>query len=131
MTAMTNAPIIKVDDNHLMMKRADGSQAEPYRVSACAGVVLDATGYTFDIPLDLRGRPLNSIQVVQNKTHQFTLTWQPDKTRYELSAATLRPSPGSDPFEGFKAGDKIVVGIGVLEQPRKFGVVWVGIIEVQ
>lgn len=130
-TDMTNAPVIKVDSAHLMMQRADGSQADFYHAPACSSIVLDATGYTFDIPVELRGVPLNSIQVVQDKTHQFSLMWEPKKTSYELSAATLHPLRGSQSFEGFKTGDKLVVAIGVFEQPKKFSVVWVGMIQIQ
>lgn len=127
----TALQVIKVDNQHLQMEGASTSKAKVYRISACTKVVLDATGYSFDIPADLRTQPLNSIQIVQDKTHQFELAWEPKKTRYELSAATLRPRRGSKPFDGFKARDQVIVGIGVLTPPKRLNVVWVGIVRVQ
>ena len=127
----TAMQVIKVDNQHLQLEGARTSKTEFYRISASTNVVLDATGYRFDIPADLRNQPLNSIQVVQDKTHQFESAWEPKKTRYELSAATLRPRQGSKPFDGFKARDQVIVGIGVLTPPKKLNVVWVGIVEVQ
>jgi len=94
-------------------------------------MILDAEGYTFDIPPAIRDKPLNSIQVVQSKTNQFELAWQPGTTRYELSKTTLRPRPGSKPFRGFRAGDKMIVAIGVDYEARKFAPVWTSIVEVE
>ena len=130
LAADTNAPVVKVDDKHQMMNYPTGTTPEIYRVRAASSMVFDATGYTFDIPPAIRDKPLNSIQVVQSKTNQFELTWQPGTTRYELSKATLRPLRGSRPFEGFRAGDKMIVSIGVVYEPRKFAPVWMAIVEV-
>ena len=127
----TALQVIKVDNQHLQMEGASISKAEVYRISACTKVVLDATGYRFDVPADLRNQPVNTIQVVQDKTHQFDVAWEPRKTRCELSAATLRPRRGSKPFDGFKARDQVIVGIGVLTPPKQLNVVWVGIVQVQ
>jgi hypothetical protein len=129
---MTNAPVLKVDDAHWMSQPLPGQKpADPYSISPTASVILDATGYPFDPAKELSGKPLNSIQVIQNTTHQFEIAWETNKTRYELSSATLRAKPGSQPFTGFAAGDKVVVAIGVLEPPTKFFPVWFSIIEVK
>ena len=76
-------------------------------------------------------KPLNSIQIIQDKTHVFNLTWEVSKTSYELSKETLKLVPGSQPFEGFKSGDKITLGIGFVYEQKNFAPVWAGIIEVQ
>ena len=114
-----------------MMNYPAGTTPEVYRVRPASSVVLDAAGYTFDIPPAIRDKPLNSVQVVQSKTNQFELTWQPGTTRYELSKATLRPLPGSRPFEGFRSGDRMIVAIGVVYEARKFAPVWTSIVEVE
>ena len=114
-----------------MMNYPAGTKPDVYRVGATSSLVLDATGYTFNVPPELRDKPLNSVQVVQSKTHQFALTWQPGKTRYELSNVTLKPVPGSQPFSGFHAGDRVVVAIGVADAPRKFAPVWTSIVEIE
>jgi hypothetical protein len=129
--ADTNAPVVKVDEKHQMNYYRAGTKAETYHIHASPSIVLDATGYSFDIPLEVREKGLNSVQLVQSKTNQFELRWQPGKTRYELSKATLQPLPGSKPFEGFKAGDKMMVAIGVVYAPRKFAPVWISTVEVE
>jgi hypothetical protein len=129
--ADVNAPVVKVDDKHQMMNYPAGTKPETYRVRASSSMVLDATDYTFDVPPEIRNKPLNSIQLVQSKTNQYELTWQPGTTRYELSKATLRPLRGSRPFEAFKAGDKMIVAIGVVYETQKFAPVWTSIIEVE
>jgi hypothetical protein len=127
----TNAPVIQIDEMHRMNNRPAGVRGEIYHIPASAAVVIDATGYKFDVLVGFEGKPLNSVQIVQDKTHQFTLTWEAGKTRYELSKDTLKPVSGSHPFEGFKVGDEIVLGIGIIYEARQFAVVWVGIIEVR
>jgi len=129
--ADTNVPVVKVDDKHQMMNYPQGTKPDIYRVRASASLVLDASGYTFDIPLELRGKPINSVQVVQSRTRMFELTWMPGQSKYELSKETLRPLPGSKPFEGFKIGDRLSVAIGVVYEPRKFAPVWISIVEVE
>jgi hypothetical protein len=124
-------PVVKVDNKHQMMNYPAGTNPETYRVPSASSMILDATGYTFDIPPALRKEALNAIQVVQSRTHQFELAWQPGTTRYELSKATLRPLPGSRPFEGFKGGDELAVAIGVVLAPRKFAPVWTSIVKVE
>jgi hypothetical protein len=129
---MTNAPVLKIDDAHWMSQPQPGQKpADPYTIAPSASIILDATGYRFDPAKELSDKPLNSMQIIQSKTHQFEITWETNKTRYELSRATLRPKPGSQPFTGFAAGDKIVIAIGVLEPPTKFFPVWFSIIEVK
>src|SRR5437870_5362128 len=103
---MTNTPVLKVDDAHWMSQPLPGQKrADPYSISPSASVILDATGYRFDPAKELSGKPLNFIQAIQNETHQFEITWETNKTRYELSSATLLAKPGSQPFTGFAAGD--------------------------
>jgi hypothetical protein len=127
-----NSPVLKIDDAHWMNQPKVGEMPrDPYRIAPCSRVILDATDYVFDHACELRDKPINSIQIVQNKTLQFELDWKKDKTRYELSKETLRPLRGSQSFEGFNFGDKCLVSIGVLEPPRKFNAVWISLIEVQ
>jgi hypothetical protein len=129
--ADTNAPILKVDSKHQMMNYPSGTKPESYRVRVSSNIILDATGYTFDVPLEIRDKPLNSVQVVQSKFQKYELVWQLGRTRYELSKATLKPLPGSEPFAGFKAGDHMIVAIGVTYPPKSFAPVWVGIVDVK
>src|SRR6266404_2943183 len=126
--ADTNPPVVKVDDKHQMMNYGVDRKPEIYRVRPSASMVLEAAGYTFDVPPAIRDKPLNSVQVIQSKTHKFELKWQPGTTRYELSKTTLRPLPGSKAFEEFKAGDRIVIAIGVSSRTSEFAPVWASIV---
>jgi uncharacterized protein YtpQ (UPF0354 family) len=126
-----NAPILKIDSAHQMMNYPTGTTPELYHFAACSTVILDATDYSFDIPPEIRNRPLNLIHVVLDKTRQYQLEWQPGKMRYELSKSTLQPLKGSEPFEGFKTGDKIALAIGVVFAPGHFAPVWTSLANVE
>jgi uncharacterized protein YtpQ (UPF0354 family) len=126
-----NDPVVKVDGKHQMMNYPAGSKPESYCVAACSRMILDAGDYEFDIPLEIRDKPLNSIQVLLSKTRKYELAWRPDKTRYVLSKATLQPLLGAEPFDGFKAGDKMMIAIGVVFAPRQFAPVWTSIVDVE
>jgi hypothetical protein len=89
--AMTNAPTIKIDEEHRMNNRPESVKSAIYFIHSAPGIVIDATGYKFDVLVGLEGKPLNSIQIIQDKTHQFVLGWETGKTRYELSKETLHP----------------------------------------
>ena len=129
--ADTNAPVVRVDDKHNLLKMSTNMISETYRVRASSSMVLDATGYAYDLPPQIRGMPL-CILMGQNKSNEFVCAWQSGKTRYELSKATLRPSPGSKPFEGFKGGDFIMIGICVADKTRKdIPPVWFSYIDVE
>jgi len=129
--ADTNLPVIKVDDKHQMNYYQPGTKPDIYEIHPAPNLVLDATGYTFDIPKEVREMPLNSIQLIQSKTNIFEVPWKTATTRYDLSKETLRPLRGSKPFEGFKTGDKMVIAIGIVYEAKKFAVVWTSIIEVK
>jgi hypothetical protein len=129
--ADTNAPVVKVDDKHQMNYYRAGTKPDAYEIRAAPSIVLDATGYTFDIPTEVRDKPLNSIQLVQSKTNQFELAWRNGITQYDLSKNTLRPLPGSKPFDGFKTGERMIIAIGIVYEPGKFAVVWTSIVEVK
>jgi len=128
--ADTNAPIIKVDEKHQGMNYPTDKTVEVYRVPLASSMVLDAAGYTFKIPPPLQNQPLHSVQVTLSAKEQFELTWKPGTTRYELSKDTLRPLPGSGPFQGFRAGGKVYVAV-VVKKDNRFTPVWTTVIQVE
>jgi hypothetical protein len=131
---VTNAPVLKVDYAHWMSKDGAGSKSYPYRIAACASVILDATDYTFVPPERLKGKPLNLIRVHYGDFmdgNVFDLMLQPDKKRYELSTATLRRYDDARPFSGFKKDFDYIIEIGILEPNGTFNEEWITTIEVR
>lgn len=126
-----DAPVIKLDDAHKMMNQAKDAKPNSYAIPASNGFILDAEGYKFDIPVELKETPLNSIQLIQSKTEQYELAWNPGTTRYHLDQTTLKPHPGSLPFTGFKKGDHLVIAVGAIFSAGQFGPVWVSMITVE
>jgi hypothetical protein len=129
-------PIIRVDDAHFHKERDGGEESEIYRLSAGPGFILDATGYTFRIPLDLGGQPPNLIQLVRSAGHTYERAWQEGKTRYVITGDTLIPAKGSVRLRMFETGEVIVLAIGKFVSPGsimgkgKFYPYWVSMIYV-
>lgn len=122
--------VIKVDDAHLQVARADGGKPETYVVQAGASLLVDASNYSFKMPPQLSNMPINSLQLVLGKTEQYSAAWTPSTRRLLLSKESLSPNPGSKPFAGFASGQRGVVAIGRMEGSN-FSVVWVGMLVVQ
>jgi len=129
--ADTNPPAIKIDDAHKMINQPKEIKPASYVILASDAIILDAAGYRFDIPSELKDTPLNSIQLIQSKTQHYELEWRPGTTLYHLDKTTLKPRPGSPPFTGFKKGDHVVIAVGVVFAPGKFGPVWASTIKVE
>ena len=122
--------ILVVDDDHLQMQDAGRPSPTIYTVSPAPHLVIDATKYSFKIPAQLAGKPINSMQVVVSKDRQYSVAWNPQAPRTVLSAETLKPNPGSLPFTGFAAEQRLIFAIGNLDG-AKFNVVWVGMAQVK
>lgn len=123
---------IKVDDAHIQMGLPEGEEGEYYSIEPTNEIILDATGYRFDAIPALASMKPNAIQVILDKRRQFTAYWEPGVSRYRLTGGTMLPR--FKPFTGFKSGDQVVIGIGVLSSEggeRVFKVQWVGIVNVQ
>jgi hypothetical protein len=117
--------VIVVDDMHLQM----GPGAPPaYQVKPATSIVLDARNYTFQVPQALKGKPINSVQVVISK-QQYSADWNPVAGRVTLSPATLRSWGGGTAFAGFGPRQQAVIAVGNLTG-RDFGVIWVGLVDV-
>lgn len=117
--------VIVVDDVHMQM----GPGTPPaYKIKPATSVVLDARNYTFQVPLALKGKPINSVQIVVSK-QQYSANWNPVAGRLTLSSATLKSSNNGTAFAGFSSHQQAVVAVGNLTG-RNFGVVWVGLVDV-
>jgi len=129
-----DAPLLKVDHWHWMSKSGAGSHSRPYRIGACDRVILDFTDYTFTVPEKLKGTSPNLIRVRWGDFmdgNVCDLSIQPDKKRYELSAATLPKGISRDPFTRFYQSFHYVIEIGVCDPDGTFTQQWCSIIEVQ
>lgn len=109
---MYELPVIRVDDAHFQMERGDGSEPEIYRLPAGPGFILDATGYTFRVPLDLGGQPPNLIQLVRGAGHAYERPWREGKTRYVITGDTLIPARGCVRLRVFDSGEVLILAIG-------------------
>jgi hypothetical protein len=127
-------PVIRVDDAHFQMEWQDGTEPEIYRLPAGPGFVLDATGYTFRVPLDLGGQPPNLIQLVRGAGHTYERPWREGKTRYVITGDTLIPAKGSVRLRMFESGEVLSLAIGKFVSPGsvlakgKFYSYWVSMI---
>lgn len=122
-------PVIKLTE----AKRQTKSPTSPflYVIPPADGLTVDAEGYTFSIPAELKDKPLNTMLIYHGKTRQYELEWKPGTNIYQLNQSTLKPRPGSIPFEGFKKGDIVALIIGTMLTPEKIGPVWNTTISVQ
>jgi hypothetical protein len=109
---MYELPVICVDDAHFQVEREEGGEPEIYRLPAGPGFILDATGYTFQVPLGLGGQPPNLIQLVRGAGHTYERTWREGKTRYVMTGDTLIPARGCTRLRMFDSGEVLIVAIG-------------------
>ena len=109
---MYELPAIYVDDAHFQVEREDGTEPEIYRLPAGPGFILDATGYTFRVPLDLGGQPPNLIQLVRGAGHTYERPWREGKMRYVMTGDTLIPARGCVRLRMFESGEVLSLAIG-------------------
>ena len=131
---MYELPVIRVDDTHFQVEREDGTEPEIYRLSSGPGFILDATGYTFRVPLDLGGQPPNLIQLARGAGHTYERPWREGKTRYVITGDTLIPARGCARLRMFDSGEVLILAIGKFISPismvakGKFYPYWVSMI---
>ena len=127
-------PTVVVDDAHLQLHHADGTTPVDYSIPPGPGVIVDATGYKFQIPAQLNLTAPDSVNVVIGKGLMYSAEWKPVDGHLVLDASTLTPVGHSPPFAGFPAGSTIALGIGhaeaTLEAKARFSVIWVGMVNV-
>ncbi|HWI57930.1 MAG TPA: hypothetical protein VNZ22_11935 [Bacillota bacterium] len=140
--AETNRPpaVLKIDDAHYVSSHGN-RHPERYYIAPSPGIVLDAAGYAFKgTPPAPEGKTVDWIDLLRQKTDKgkpagegarYRLAWQPGKTQYELSPATLQPLGGAAPFEGFKAGERWFIFIGPTYQTNSLLALWSGVVEVR
>lgn len=109
---MSELPVIRVDDAHHQVERAEGNEPEIYKLPAGPGFILDATGYNFRIPPGLGHEPPNLIQLVRGAGNMYAHPWHQGKTKYVLTGDTLRPSSESTTLRMFEAGEVLTLAIG-------------------
>jgi len=127
-------PSIIVDDAHLMLKRADGAEGKSYEIPPADGLVIDVGSYHFQIPPQLKVDAPNSVNVIIGKDRQYLAHWEPKGGKEVLNQAALTPIGKAPPFDGFHAGDTIVIGIGfsgIHDSNLSFSVIWVSMAKVK
>jgi hypothetical protein len=127
-------PVLKIDDEHFSQPYSTNT-APSYRIPPSAKVIIDATHYTFKPNANVRVNTVKriaDITLIGGGTNLviYYLPWKPNKTRYELSSATLQASDDSPAFTGFKSGQKWSILIGAEYETNKSAVEWQGDVEV-
>lgn len=116
---------LSVDDSHQQMKKDAKASAPMYSFSAGEALKLDASGYTFVVPDNLKGKKANFVQLVFKSNEQYTAPWDSSKTSQTLSKDTLTAArTGVPAFTGFTAGKEGVIAIGN-NDGGKFNPFWV------
>jgi hypothetical protein len=116
--------VIVVDDAHIQLREPGKPAPDMYVIAPATALVLDASNYTFRVPSELSGKPINSVQVIVDRGKHYSAAWNHENPTLVLSPETLEPNSGSPPFNGFASDQQLVVAIGNLEGSR-FNVVWV------
>jgi hypothetical protein len=125
-----SVPIIKMDEEHHQVER-EGPPPPLYTLPPTPEFVFDTEGYKLEIPPSLEGQEVNTIEVVLGREEQFTIPWQRGVTQYRIARDTL-VAHAKHPFDGFKDGQTVMIGVGILSADQsQFAVVWVGLIEVR
>ena len=134
--AMYELPVIRVDEAHFHIERKDGSDSSVYQLPSGPGFILDATDYSFRVPIDLAGQPQNIIQLVCGAGQIFECPWWHGKTRYVITGDTLKPAQGCERLKNFDSGEVLCLAIGRYIFPAnpmgkgKFYPYWVSMISV-
>src|SRR5262245_37542609 len=84
-------PTLSIDDAHLALQRADGSETVFYEIGPSRGVLLDSHGYKFTIPEQLKVDGPNSVQVLVSPDRQYHADWKPKDGKQILDASNLKP----------------------------------------
>lgn len=131
---MYELPVILVDDSHSQVERSHDANPEIYRLASGPGFILDATGYTFQVPLELGGQPPNLIQLVCGAGQTYECPWWDGKTRYVITGDTLKPARGCVRLRSLESGEVLCLAIGKYVAPGypmgqgKFLPYWVSMI---
>ncbi len=128
-------PTIVVDEAHLQLQHADGSAPVDYAISPGPGLILDASGYKFQIPAQLELAAPDSVSIVVGKGQMYAAEWKPAEGRVQLDATTMTPVGHAPAFTGFPAGTTVALGIGHTEKTlgakSRFSVIWAGMVNVK
>lgn len=108
-------PVLVMDDAHFQSEKA------VYEIPPGQGFILDTQGYKFQAPANAGPPPANTGPLVANylqlvdvaKDGQFYgMEWQTEAARNAVTVDKLQPLSGTDPLNGFKSGQTIVVAVG-------------------
>ncbi|MCF7886974.1 MAG: hypothetical protein K9L71_00985 [Candidatus Omnitrophica bacterium] len=118
-------PTLKVDYEHWMIERNDGSVASSYEIPPVTEFVIDVSEYSFS-------ETPNLIFVSMRTDYKYTIQWQTGTTQYVVSKNTVRPLANSKPFPKLYSGQEIAIFIGQSNPINGgFNAFWYSIIKVQ
>ena len=109
--AQSLVPTIVVDEAHQGIPGL--SWHLTYAIPAASGLIVDPGSYTFPLRSNFKGVGPNAIYLFAGVKRTYKAVWHEPPDRRVLDATTLEPQPGSEPFRGFAAGDRLMVTIGI------------------
>jgi hypothetical protein len=128
--AQSLAPTIVVDEAH----NGIGHTTDPdrYEIPAASGLIIDPGSYTFPLRADFKGVDPDALYLIAGANRKYVARWHGPSDRTVLDATTLKPQPGSDPFRGFAAGDRLIIAIGIDRPDRNtLEAMWFGMVSVK
>jgi hypothetical protein len=130
-------PVLRVDRAHWQTPSAEGIQPLEYSVSNHQGFVLSTQNYSFEIPEKIGFHAPNIIQIILGKEQLYAMAYEEGITEYPVTVGNLAALYGSQKFNGFSSGQKVIIAIGHLtpasgENPQpKFVVLWAGVVNIE
>jgi hypothetical protein len=128
--AQSFVPTIVVDEGHNGIGHA--TNPDEYQISAASGLIVDPGSYTFPLRADFKSVAPDALYLIVDVNHKYIARWLGPPDRTVLDATTLKLWPGSEPFRGFAAGDKLIIAIGIYRPDRSnLDAMWFGMVNVK
>ena len=119
-------PVLVMDDAHFQDEKT------VYEIPAGNGFMLDSQNYTFKIPVEAGPVVANYVQLAQVDKNGgvYGMDWQRADSSHPITAEQLQPLSATKPFDGFKAGQQVVVAVGNMNEGH-FTPLWTATINVK
>jgi hypothetical protein len=128
--AQSFAPTIVVDEAHNGIGHA--TNPDEYQIPAASGLIVDPGSYTFPLRADFKGVDPDALYLIAGVNRKYMARWHGPPDRTVLDATTLNAQPGSEPFRGFAAGDRLIIAIGIDRRDRNtLEAMWFGMVSVK
>jgi hypothetical protein len=120
---------IKLDEEHNHSSFKTNEIVSKYSIREDSGIIIDATEYKYNIPLEFKKNQINQIQVVIDG-NVFYSEWN-GENMIVLDKKTISRLKSEVEFTGFKKGQLILIAIGISNESKlKLNVIYATMINV-